>query len=50
MAGLLLLASAGTAVSAQLTPIDSAAHYPEGPLWRAGKLFYVEYSTNNIKS
>ena len=50
MAGLLLLASAVTAVSAQLTPIDSAAHYPEGPLWRNGKLFYVEYSTNNIKS
>jgi gluconolactonase len=47
--GLVSLAS-GSALSAQLAPIDGAAHYPEGPLWRDGKLFYVEYSTNNIKS
>ncbi len=30
-------------------PIDPAAHYPEGPLWHQGKLFYVEYSASNIK-
>lgn len=35
--------------SGQVTVIDGDAHYPEGPLWRDGKLFYVEYSTSNIK-
>jgi sugar lactone lactonase YvrE len=33
----------------QVATID-AAHYPEGPLWREGKLLYVEYSDGNIKS
>ncbi len=42
---------AGTvATSTPLTIIDRDAHYPEGPLWRAGKLFYVEYSAGNIKT
>ena len=48
--GLLSLAGGAAAASAQLTPIDTDAHYPEGPLWRGGRLFYVEYSTNNIKT
>ncbi len=30
--------------------MDRDAHYPEGPLWHAGKLLYVEYSAGNIKS
>jgi gluconolactonase len=30
--------------------IDRDAHYPEGPLWRDGRLLYVEYSAGNIKS
>jgi gluconolactonase len=34
----------------QITVIDRDAHYPEGPLWRDGKLLYVEYSTSTIKS
>jgi gluconolactonase len=34
----------------QITVVDGDAHYPEGPLWREGKLFYVEYSTSNIKT
>ena len=38
------------ALSQQVTPIDAAAHYPEGPLWRADELLYVEYSTGNIKT
>jgi gluconolactonase len=33
-----------------LTTVDPDAHYPEGPLWRDGKLFYVEYARSNIKS
>jgi gluconolactonase len=46
-----LLTLAGTpALSEQITIIDRDAHYPEGPLWRDGKLFYVEYSTSNIKA
>jgi gluconolactonase len=38
------------ALAAQLVVIDPQAHYPEGPLWRAGKLFYVEYAQSNIKA
>jgi hypothetical protein len=30
--------------------IDSQASYPEGPLWDQGRLLYVEYAANNIKS
>ena len=39
-----------TPAVAQVTAIDGDAHYPEGPLWRDGKLLYVEYSAGNIKS
>jgi gluconolactonase len=46
----MLLALAVTPARARLTAIDSDAHYPEGPLWHAGKLLYVEYSDGNIKS
>lgn len=46
----LLMLSGASAVGGQLTAIDPGAHYPEGPLWRNGKLFYVEYSTGNIKT
>jgi gluconolactonase len=35
---------------AQVVAIDPQAHYPEGPLWRGDKLFYVEYSASNIKT
>jgi len=41
-------ASAG-ARAGELTAIEPNAHYPEGPLWREGSLFYVEYSTSNIR-
>ena len=44
-----LSAAAITATAAPLTTVDADAHYPEGPLWRDGKLFYVEYATSNIK-
>ena len=36
-------ARAGTEV------IDPNAHYPEGPLWHAGKLLYVEYAGPGIR-
>src|SRR5579862_7534125 len=47
--GLLALLS-GPALAATLTTVDPQAHYPEGPLWRNGKLYFVEYSASNIKS
>jgi gluconolactonase len=43
-----VVATPGSA--AQLTTVDADAHYPEGPLWRDGKLFYVEYARSNIKT
>jgi len=46
----MLLALAAAPAGARVTAIDRDAHYPEGPLWRAGKLLYVEYSDGNIKS
>jgi sugar lactone lactonase YvrE len=45
----LLLLAGAPAWSAPATVIDPAAHYPEGPLWRDGKLFFVEYALSNIK-
>ena len=38
------------AIAGELAPIDPDAHYPEGPLWRDGKLYYVEYAASNIKT
>jgi len=46
----LLALGAYPALGAQLSMIDRDAHYPEGPLWHDGKLFYVEYSSSNIKT
>lgn len=37
------------ASAAPAAVIDPQAHYPEGPLWRDGKLFFVEYALSNIK-
>jgi gluconolactonase len=49
--GACLLALAGApALCQQIRVVDRDAHYPEGPLWHDGKLLYVEYSANNIKS
>ncbi len=49
VACLLVLAGA-PAPCEQISVVDRDAHYPEGPLWHAGKLFYVEYSTGNLKT
>jgi gluconolactonase len=45
-----LMCLAAPALAGELAPIDPDAHYPEGPLWRDGKLYYVEYATSNIKT
>jgi sugar lactone lactonase YvrE len=44
-----LLWLASGAHAATLGTIDPAAHYPEGPAWRDGQLYYVEYSTGDIR-
>ena len=49
LAACVLSAAAAVALADPLTTLDKDAHYPEGPLWRDGKLFYVEYATSNIK-
>lgn len=46
---LVLLGVANGAAAATVTAVDPDAHYPEGPAWRDGQLFYVEYSGSNIK-
>jgi gluconolactonase len=43
--GVVASASAG-----QVVAIDAHASYPEGPIWRDGKLYYVEYAASNIKT
>jgi gluconolactonase len=42
-------ASLGTVSRADTVLIDAAAVYPEGPLWRDGKLLYVEYAGPGVK-
>jgi gluconolactonase len=37
------------AVSGSLTVVDADAKYPEGPLWKDGKLFYVEYAGPGVR-
>ena len=46
---LILLLIADSAYAGALSAIDPDAHYPEGPVWRDGQLFYVDYSAGNIK-
>lgn len=50
LATCLLALSASPALCEQVSLVDANASYPEGPLWRDGKLFYVEYTTGNIKT
>jgi len=50
LAAALLCPAALPAAAAELTTIDADARYPEGPLWRESKLFYVEYAQSNIKT
>jgi sugar lactone lactonase YvrE len=45
----ILLWVASGAHAAAPSAIDPDAHYPEGPAWHDGQLFYVEYSAGNIK-
>jgi sugar lactone lactonase YvrE len=42
-------ASLAAAARAETVLIDASTAYPEGPLWRDGKLLYVEYAGPGIK-
>jgi gluconolactonase len=46
---LVLLCFGASAHAGSIKAIDPNVHYPEGPVWRDGQLFYVEYSASNIK-
>src|SRR5437763_16757469 len=50
LAAALVCVAGASAVARQLATIDSDAHYPEGPLWHAGRLFYVQDSASKIKT
>ena len=52
-AGMICLVAAALQISAsahagQLEPIAHRAHYPEGPLWHAGTLYYAEMARDRI--
>ena len=55
LAALLSIASAAVAAAVPMavsragTELVTAAAYPEGPLWRDGKLLYVEYAGPGVK-
>lgn len=46
---LILLCFADSAFAGPVSAIDPDARYPEGPVWRDGQLYYVEYFEGNIK-
>jgi gluconolactonase len=48
-AWLFLLGSSLSAHAGTVSVLDPDAHYPEGPVWRDGQLYFVEYSAGNIK-
>jgi gluconolactonase len=45
----LIAAPAALGARAAVVLVDSQAVYPEGPLWRDGKLLYVEYAGPGVK-
>jgi gluconolactonase len=46
--GLCLLGMTSQAASSGIKVLNSDAHYPEGPIWYQGKLYYVEYDRNAV--
>jgi gluconolactonase len=47
--GLLVLACAAPqALAADIRVLNDDAHFPEGPIWYHGKLYYVEYGRNSV--
>jgi gluconolactonase len=46
--GLLALASMASHASDGVRVINGDVHFPEGPIWYHGKLYYVEYDRNTV--
>jgi gluconolactonase len=46
--GLLALASMASHASDGVKVINGDVHFPEGPIWYHGKLYYVEYDRNTV--
>jgi sugar lactone lactonase YvrE len=44
-----VLCIADGAFAGAVSELAADAHYPEGPVWRDGQLYFVEYSAGNIK-
>jgi hypothetical protein len=46
----ILLCAAGMACEAEngIKVLNDDAHYPEGPIWYHGRLYYVEYDRNAV--
>jgi sugar lactone lactonase YvrE len=47
-AALACVAPLASAASPGITVINPDVHFPEGPIWSAGKLYYVEYDRNTV--
>lgn len=47
-AALLCVAAVSFAVDRSVKVLNADAHYPEGPIWYQGKLYYVEYDRNAV--
>ena len=45
---LILVACAFSQARAETRVINADAHYPEGPVWYRGKLYYIEYDRNTV--
>jgi gluconolactonase len=48
LALLFLVSAAPMARSADVKLLNDDAHFPEGPIWYQGKLYYVEYDRNSV--
>lgn len=47
-AGLSCVAGVACAASGGVKVLNADVHYPEGPIWYQGKLYYVEYDRNAV--
>jgi gluconolactonase len=45
---LLCAAAASYAAPSSVKVLNADAHYPEGPIWYQGKLYYIEYDRNAV--
>jgi gluconolactonase len=48
LADLLIFAGMAHSASSGVKIINTDVHFPEGPIWHHGKLYYVEYDRNSV--